>query len=302
MNQKSETPQLAEPAVELENVSFAYPRREIEVVDNVIQEALHPDEVQQVFAEVTAVLPNAMMSVVGQNGIGKSTLLLLAGGRLYPQKGRIRVFGADTLAFQDAALDPAVEQERNRYVSFVYQNMEFESEESVGELMEYVQENGFVPEPDPGFIRLLARSFEMEGFLHLKTQQLAKGQLQRAIIALSLLYGSRMIMMDEPVFALEEPQKDRVFGFLLDYSRQSGVPIYYSVHNLELTRKYSDYMLLFSREGNFTIGPTQTLYTRESIEEAYQAPLDSLYHRDNLYREVLLRSIAGRPGAPPVSS
>ena len=279
-----------ETAVRFEDVGFYYPKQEIEVVDDQIAAVENPAEVTQVFHAVTADLPAGMMSLVGQNGIGKSTLLLLAGARLFPHEGTITVFGTDTKEFVDAAVDPEVEHERNRYVSFVYQNMEFETEESVGELMEFVYENGFYEETDPSFLKELTKTLELEKVLHLKTQQLAKGQLQRAIVGFSLLYGSRIIMMDEPVFALEEPQKDRVFGFLLDFSRSRNVPIYYSAHNLELTEKYSDYMLLFSKTGDFKIGPTSELFTREEIEAAYQAPLDALYRRDNLYRDVLVRS------------
>jgi len=281
-------------AVEFEQASFAYPKQEIEVVDDRIQAAVNPDEVTQVFNRVTAELPAAMMSLVGQNGIGKSTLLLLAGARLFPQEGTVRIFGTDTKRFVDAAVDPELEEERNRLVSFVYQNMEFETEDSVGDIMEYVSENGFTETPDPDLLSEIRKALEMDRFLHLKTQQLAKGQLQRAILAFSLLYGSRIIMMDEPVFALEEPQKDRAFAFLLEFSRGRGVPIYYSAHNLELTQKYSDYMLLFSKTGDFKIGPTSELFSRDEIEEAYQAPLDSLYKRDNLYRDVLVRSQGGR--------
>ena len=277
-------------AVHFENVGFYYPKQEIEVVDDSIQAVERPDEVTQVFHGVTADLPEGMMSLVGQNGIGKSTLLLLAGARLFPHEGAVTIYGTDTKKFVDAAVDPALEQERNRYVSFIYQNMEFESDDSVGDLMEYVYRNGFHENPNPDFLDEIKVVFELDRFLHLKTQQLAKGQLQRAIIAFSLLYGSRIIMMDEPVFALEEPQKDRVFSFLLEFSRSQGTPIYYSAHNLELTQKYSDYMLLFSKGGDFKIGPTSELFKRDEIEEAYQAPLDSLYRRDNLYREVLVRS------------
>jgi ABC-type cobalamin/Fe3+-siderophores transport system ATPase subunit len=237
-----------------------------------------------------------MMSLVGQNGIGKSTLLLLAGARLFPQEGTVTIFGTDTKRFVDAAVDEELEVERNRLVSFVYQNMEFETDASVGDLMEFVYENGFYETRDPGLLAEIRKAFELERFLHLKTQQLAKGQLQRAILAFSLLYGSRIIMMDEPVFALEEPQKDRVFAFLLDFSRSREIPIYYSAHNLELTQKYSDYMLLFSRTGDFKIGPTAELFSRDEIEAAYDAPLDALYKRDNLYRDVLQRS-HGEPGS-----
>lgn len=284
-----------EYAVRFENVGFYYPKQEIEVVDSAITAVQNPDEITQVFNGVTADLPAAMMSLVGQNGIGKSTLLLLAGARLFPHEGTVTVLGTDTKTFVDAAVDPDLEQERNRLVSFVYQNMEFESQASVGDLMEFVYENGFYETDERTLIDEIKRAFEMDGFLHLKTQHLAKGQLQRAIVAFSLLYGSRVIMMDEPVFALEEPQKDRVFAFLLEFSRSRGVPIYYSAHNLELTEKYSDYMLLFSRTGDFKIGPTTELFNREEIEAAYQAPIDSLYRRDSLYREVLLRSQA-KPG------
>ncbi len=285
-----------EYAVKFDNVGFYYPKQEIEVVDNAITAVQNPDEIAQVFSGVTADLPAAMMSLVGQNGIGKSTLLLLAGARLFPHEGTVTVLGTDTKAFVDAAVDPELEQERNRLVSFVYQNMEFESQESVGDLMEFVYENGFYETDERMLLEEIKRAFEMERFLHLKTQHLAKGQLQRAIIAFSLLYGSRIIMMDEPVFALEEPQKDRVFAFLLDFSRSRGIPIYYSAHNLELTEKYSDYMLLFSRTGDFKIGPTAELFNREEIEAAYQAPMDALYRRDSLYREVLLRSHLQKPG------
>jgi iron complex transport system ATP-binding protein len=282
-----------ETAVQFDNVSFFYPKQEIEVVDNEIEAVENPDEITQVFSHVSADLPAAMMSLVGQNGIGKSTLLLLAGARLFPHEGTVTIYGTDSRKFVDAAIDPELEQERNRYVSFVYQNMEFESDASVGELMEFVYENGFSESVEQGFIDEITSALELEGFLHLKTQHLAKGQLQRAIVAFSLLYGSKMIIMDEPVFALEEPQKDRVFEFLLRFSRDRNVPIYYSAHNLELTQKYSDYMLLFSKTGDFKIGPTKDLFTREEIEAAYEAPLDSLYRRDNLYREVLLRSHGG---------
>lgn len=284
-----------ETAVRFENVEFHYPGREIEVVNDSIESVVKPDEPNQIFRGVSADLPSGMMSIVGQNGIGKSTLLLLAGARLFPHEGTVSVYGTDTKKFVDAAVDPDLEEERNRLVSFVYQNMEFESEAPVGELMEFVYENGFWEQRDERFLAELRAALELDGFLHLRTQQLAKGQLQRAIIGFSLLYGSRIIMMDEPVFALEEPQKDRVFAFLLDFSRTTGVPVYYSAHNLELTEKYSDFMLLFSKSGDFKVGPTKELFNREEIEAAYQAPLDALYRRDNLYREVLLRS-QNRPG------
>jgi iron complex transport system ATP-binding protein len=263
-----------ETAVELSGVGFSYP-------------ATNPDDETRVFAQTSAKIPTGMVSIVGQNGIGKSTLLLLAGARLFPQHGSVSILGTDTQVFSRAQVDPEVEQARSRLVSFVYQNMEFETTESVGELMTLVYQNGFHKDPNDQFLSRIRTELEMEGFLTKRTQELSKGQLQRAIIGFSLLYGSRIIMMDEPVFALEEPQKDRALGFLLELSHESNLPIFYSVHNLELSRKYSDYALLFTDTGEFTIGPSDQMFTRERLEAAYRAPLDTLQQKDQLYREML---------------
>ncbi|MCK4514454.1 MAG: ABC transporter ATP-binding protein [Spirochaetaceae bacterium] len=267
-----------ETAVELSGVSFSYPA----------PDGPANEEVAQVFSEVSAELPAGMMSIVGRNGIGKSTLLLLAGARLFPQEGSVTILGTDTREFSRAQTDPEVEQDRNRSVSFVYQNMEFETTEPVGDLMQFVYDNGFHKNRGEELLARIRSELEMEAFLAKRTQDLSKGQLQRAIIAFSLLYGSRIIMLDEPVFALEESQKNRVFQFLLELSRELSLPIYYSVHNLDLSQKYSDYVLLFSELGQFTIGPSKQMFTRERIESAYHAPMDTLYRRDQLYRELLL--------------
>jgi len=268
-----------ETAVKLSGVSFSY------------RDEHDPDQTIGVFTDVSATLPAGMMSIVGQNGFGKSTLLLLAGARLLPQEGFVSICGTDTREFSLAQSDPEIERERNRFVSFVYQNMEFETTESVGDLMQFVYENGFHENPTDEFLARIRSELEMEAFLGKRTQELAKGQLQRAIIAFSLLYGSRIIMMDEPVFALEEPQKTRTFQFLLDLSRESNLPIYYSVHNLDLSQKYSDYSLLFTDTGQFTVKPSAEVFTRERIESAYRAPMDTLHGRDQLYREMLLRDL-----------
>lgn len=277
-------------AVAFESVDFAYLKREFGVVDEQLVSIEHEDEVTPVFADVSVALPATMMAVIGQNGIGKSTLLLLAGGRIFPQNGTVTIIDRRSSDFVDAGMDPEIEHERNRYVSFIYQNMEFETEAPVGDLMETVYENGFYETHEASFLTEIRSALELDGFLHLKTQQLAKGQLQRAIIGFSLLYGSKIIMMDEPVFALEEPQKERAFEFLMHVSKERGIPIYFSVHNLELSQKYSKYLLLFDHSGSFTVGPTDTLYTRDRIEAAYQMPMTMLHSREHLYREMLITS------------
>ncbi|MFW6223384.1 MAG: ATP-binding cassette domain-containing protein [Spirochaetota bacterium] len=255
-----------------------------------------PEEVVEVFSGLTIDLPAGVISLVGENGTGKSTMLLLAGARLFPASGRVRLFDRDTADFARAAVDPELEMERNRYVSFVYQNMEFETEEPVGELMEFVFENGYHEEGSAqGLLEDAQRELQLGGVLHKRTQELSKGELQRTIVGFSVLYGSKLVILDEPVFAVEPGRQEQTFEFLTRFAADYGTSVYYSAHNLELTRKYSDHMLLFSKGGGMQLGATDELFSRETIEAAYKVPFDMLYRKDYLHRH-MLRSAHPGPG------
>ena len=249
--------------IRLEKVSFYYPETE-----------------QLVFNELSIDLPSGIITLVGQNGTGKSTLLLLAAGILLPVEGTVLLRGIDTRNLRE-------EKERQHHVSFVYQNMEFETEENIGDLLEYVHENGFHENKDPGLIAELIEVCELEKVLGKKTQEVSKGELQRTIVAFSLLYGSKTLMMDEPIFALEEYQKHRVMKYLIEYARSRDLSLYYSVHELDISEKYSDHLLLFYKNGRIELGPTDELYTRTNIEEAYEVPYIMLKRKEAIYREAL---------------
>jgi len=233
------------------------------------------------FKDMTLELPRGVVSLVGQNGTGKSTLLLLAGGRLLPEEGTVEILGEKSRNFES-------EEERNRLVSFIYQNMEFETEETIGELLSQIYENGFHKEKDSQLLKTIIEVLDLKSLLNKRTGEISKGEMQRTVIAFSLLYGSSIIMMDEPVFALENNRKAIVLAYLNDYAIRYNVSIYYSIHEIDLSKQYSSSVLLFTKEGQILCGPTNELLTKENLENAYQVPMDMLYQRENLYRHHLL--------------
>jgi ABC-type cobalamin/Fe3+-siderophores transport system ATPase subunit len=237
---------------------------------------------QPVFENLNIELPPGIYSLVGQNGTGKTTFLLLAGARLIPSEGSVTVNGIDTRNLQD-------ETEKNKYVSFVYQNMEFETEEPIGDLLEYVYENGFHQKKNTDFVRDLVAVFELEKLLKSKTQNISKGELQRTILAFSLLYGSKAIMLDEPIFAMEEYQKNKSMDFIKNYAESEGLTVYFSAHELEISRKYSEYILLFSKYQELQVGPTSEIFKKETIEKAYEVPWVMLKRRESLFREAMIK-------------
>jgi iron complex transport system ATP-binding protein len=242
-----------------------------------------------VFEGLDLELPRGTVSLVGQNGTGKSTLLALAAGSIVPDAGRVLVGGTDTRELRDEA-------ERQRFVSYLFQNMEFETEAPIGGLLEAVHEGGFHAVKRPGLVAELVEAFELAPVLGRRTQEVSKGELQRVILAFSLLYGSPLLVMDEPIFALEERQKELALEYLCAHARRERIGLYFSLHELDLSRKYSDHLVIFSRGSPPRIGPTAEMFTRETIERAYEVPFDLLKKREALYRKVLTETL--RVGGP----
>jgi ABC-type cobalamin/Fe3+-siderophores transport system ATPase subunit len=65
--------------------------------------------------------------------------------------------------------------------------------------------------------------------------------------------------------------------------------LFYSVHELEISRTYSDYLLLFYESGAPRLRPIEKLFTREEIERAYQVPYILRKRKETLIRDSLMR-------------
>ncbi|TVR72934.1 MAG: ABC transporter ATP-binding protein [Spirochaetaceae bacterium] len=265
----------------LENVDFTYPLAEDDGEEEA-REAAKP-----LFSGLSLGLPRGFTFMVGPNGIGKSTLMLLASARLFPGAGRITILERPSTDFLDAAVDPDLEEERNRRVSFVYQNMEFETEFPLGDVLELVAANSVDPAGAARRYADLLDAADLRERLGARMQELSKGEMQRAIVVMSVLYGSPILMMDEPVFAVEAHRAEQLFAYLRELCRDGSHTMYASVHDVELARKFGDSVVLMHSDGAVEAGPAEELLTRESLETAFRAPWDTLYRRQALYREFL---------------
>jgi len=251
-------------SIKFKNVSFYY-----------------DDPGKPIFEKLSLELPTGVISLIGQNGTGKSTFMLLAGGRLLPQTGDVFINGDNTKEILS-------ESKRNHLASFIYQNMEFETEQTIGELFKIVFVNGAHDSSKTNLLDELITEFELEKIVNRNFHQTSKGEMQKINIVFSLLYGSPIIFMDEPIFSLEDHWKDRVLNYLRNYAHKHGVTLYYSIHELDLSRKYSDMGILFFKNGQISYGPADKLLSKENVEEAYQVPMELLYKREQLFRNHLL--------------
>ena len=265
-----------------DNVSFTYPP-----VDNQLEtdENGQPIIPAPVFDYFSASLPGGFVSLIGPNASGKSTFLLLAGGRLNPQQGKVLLFGEDIAGVS--------EERRNELASFIYQNMEFDQDEPVGELLETVYSAGYhdkTAEKNASLFEDVLSVFELKPVLNHKLTGISKGEIQRVLLAFSILYGSKSIFMDEPMFAMEDRQKHTAMQFIRDYSKNYGVPVYIAMHELDLSRKYAENVLLFYPDRSMDFGTPEEVLTNEALEKAYGVPAAMLRETESLTRNALKES------------
>lgn len=270
--------------LKFQDVNFSYPPLEGDV-DEDGKQIMPP----VVFDHFSAELPAGFVSLVGPNGSGKSTFMLLAAGRILPVEGCVELFGKDTRTLS--------QEERDERASYIYQNMELETEDECGALLQFVYKNGLfggagrgIKNPEKDFLEEVKEVFEVESLAQKKFNALSKGELQRMLVAFSILYGSRSVFMDEPFFAMEDKHKHAALQYLKEYSAATCVSIYISMHELDLTRKYADKVMLFYPNHDIDLGTAEEVLTDADLEKAYGVPVSMLKHSEALTREM----IAGR--------
>ena len=262
--------------IDFNDVSFSYPVEEGE-------DALPP-----VFDHFTGSIPGAFTSIIGPNGCGKSTFMLLASGRIQPANGKIYLLGQD--------VNTLAEEKKNLLASMIYQNMEFESEDKVEQLLSYVYQNGALKANAKGIkgsdlFSEVVDTFELSSVMNHGLTQISKGENQRVLLAFSLLYGSASVFMDEPLFAMKDKQKMSALEYLRAYSMETKTPMFISMHELDLTRMFAEKVLLIHPNRDMSYGTVEEVMTNDELEKAYGIPASMLKHNESLTREELAEQV-----------
>ena len=193
------------------------------------------------------------LTLLGPSGSGKTTLLNLIAGLALPDSGALLINGVDAtwvapyerdigMVFQNYALFPHMTIEEN--VSFPLKMRKLSDADARSHTAEALQR-----------VRLpqLAKRFPRE---------LSGGQQQRIALARCLVYGPSIILMDEPLGALDKRLRDQMQLEIKRIHRELGTTIVYVTHDQEEAMTMSDRICLMDSGKIAQLGSPSDLYFR----------------------------------------
>jgi molybdate transport system ATP-binding protein len=181
-------------------------------------------------------------ALFGPSGAGKSTIIHAIAGLLRPKAGRIVVDGAvllDTekriflparerrvgVVFQDARLFPHLTVEKN----LLYGWRRAAEKSSAAEVAHVIALLGLGP--------LLAR----------RPRNLSGGERSRVALGRALLMRPRLLLLDEPLAALDAARKAEIFPYLEKLRDEANIPMLYVSHSLDEVARLADRMIVLDR-------------------------------------------------------
>ena len=202
---------------------------------------------------------NEFVSILGQSGCGKTTLLNIIGGLDRYTSGDLIINGVSTKTYKDADWDTY----RNHSVGFVFQNYNLIPHQTVLANVELALTLTGVgkKERKERAIKALC-DVGLEDQIYKKPNQLSGGQMQRVAIARALVNDPKILLADEPTGALDSETSIQVMEILKKIS--SDKLIIMVTHNPELAEKYSSRIIKLL---DGTIIDDSNPYTAESTEE-----------------------------------
>lgn len=249
---------MTQPIIEIDNVEKRFPMK-----DSLIAKLLGNEEyVKAVNGVSFTIEPGETLALVGESGSGKSTLANLVTGLHAPTSGNVR-FDGDEVGIATSR-DPEVLAD----IGMVFQNPK-------GSLDPRIDVENVIAEPlkargwsrsewKPKVADLIDRVNLSPSYLSRYPHELSGGEAQRVAIARAIALDPRMIVLDEPVSALDVSVQAKILNLLMDLQDDLTLTYLFIAHDLNVVEHIADRVAVMYLGNLMELAPTEALFEAAS--------------------------------------
>lgn len=219
-------------------------------------------------------------AVLGMNGAGKTTLLHTLAGLLPAHQGRIYL--------RDQPLEQMSRREIALKLGLLFQD---QNELFPATVMETIL-SGRHPHlrvwqwesaEDADNARRLLGRVDLNNYEQRQVSTLSGGERRRLGIATVLLQDPDLLLLDEPVNHLDLHHQQQILKLLQTTVQQKNKSLLMVMHDINLSARYCDHVLMIFKDGKTRQGSTTELFQEDILSELYQHRIRCLSHEQHTY-------------------
>ncbi len=182
------------------------------------------------------------ISIIGSNGIGKSTILKLILGEEKIDSGEIRLFGENIKKFRQW-----------KKIGYLEQNAYYKVLNFPATVYEIVMSNmfssiGLFKRPNKNHHKKVIETLELLNIEKIKNKMISKlsgGQIQKVFLARTLVQNPELLILDEPTTAIDSEATSVIYDILKDLNKKENMTIIMVTHDLKYVSLISSKILCF---------------------------------------------------------
>jgi molybdate transport system ATP-binding protein len=205
---------------------------------------------------------DGVTAIFGASGCGKTTLLRAIAGFEPLKNNFLEVVGniwQDEQVFLEA---------HKRELGFVFQEASLFTHLSVQENLEYGLKRS--SQKDTQNLNEIIELLGLSELLKRSTRKLSGGEQQRVAIARALARSPKLLLLDEPLAALDDERKNEILPYLEKLNQKIGIPIIYVSHSKEEVARLADHVLILEKGEVAAYGSVLDIFSRADLNLSHE--------------------------------